>query len=1299
MDRTVVVRLVGMVGQYRSAMAQAITATRAVTAATNDMTRASIASASATNAAARAQAGAMSGMASSMRSMRGMLLGLGLPLAIGALAKSFLDFEQKMAHVKAVADDFGRSATGMKALTTAALEAGQAYGFTAVEVAEAQEALLKAGRTTAQVLGGELNAALTLAAAGTISLDQAATITATTMTIFREQGIGAAHVANQLTGAANETVSGVLEMGSALSYVGPVAASLGVSFEETVATISVFNQAGIEAERAGTNLRGMLTNLLSPSAMAKAEMVRLGISLNDSNGKFIGLAGTAQVLHDRLNGLSDAEKAVAVGRLTTNASMPGFIVLMRGGAAVVQQMEKAIRDSATAEQVAAEKLDSVTGEFQKFGAAVSTAAIKVGGALEPALSAVARTLTGVAKGFGDMGGASQLALVALAAQLLMARRLHGAYTTARTSARDLAAAQVRLNNMTGGRGTSFVGPLGRDGTMIRDQMAQATSMQRVMAETRASVMTATSAWGRFEARGVGAFRAIGAAGRGLVGFMGGGWGVAFAGVMAGLAMWQAEVARSKRVSDNLRSGIQLLGLEFVETGKVSDSAMREMFKSNPEMAWMLEHTDALGVSMRDLAEAAGGDAKAVTLVSASLDDYASKVEGVRDELSLSVVTHGLLSRAVTDLTDDQRRAVEELNVPVREAGWIGGVYNGQLAATSERLKAVAERARKAAEAYREQHKSELALIAAQKEMAKANLDVELAKMGISAENASIGLKMMGDNLAVINSQDADFNDRMKAMAENIGMLTSAFYSAASAMGAFYSASQEKLARAFTEDIPAGERGTGGGGTGGGVPKYGTTRTWDEDVDEKGKRTRRDVATTRKPDGTTVVSTTTTGPDGKKTTETRKSFDAADARQPEEKKAPTTRKIAPQISEITGQFDVITEKGRAQHDAMVGMAESTAKAAEQVMATVSKAGMETPQAFAFAGEIAVAEFVRMRETAVKSLREVGMSAKDAQAIVEAYYPTAEAFATSIGHAGAEKLVANLRAAGVEVHTLANGGAAFVASSKAAADELALLGGKVSKMKDGRFKVIFTNRLDAEKALETLSMDRETRIKVIADAKHRKETEDQLAKLRRDRLARVLADADKEHRDAANAQLNAVAKDRVARIKVVPYDATAPKPGYDYFGNPIKGVPKGAQPFSLGNPAAFTNPLGALGPVLGLRRWGGISAATGSLRDAMIAGPGTRYQWAEPETGGEAFIPRHGKQDRSMGILSKAAAWYGAKVTPASSGPAWGNARLQSAGSQQVQITVRGEGVLSGMIEATVDGRLVKVAQTVANGRVR
>jgi hypothetical protein len=98
----------------------------------------------------------------------------------------------------------------------------------------------------------------------------------------------------------------------------------------------------------------------------------------------------------------------------------------------------------------------------------------------------------------------------------------------------------------------------------------------------------------------------------------------------------------------------------------------------------------------------------------------------------------------------------------------------------------------------------------------------------------------------------------------------------------------------------------------------------------------------------------------------------------------------------------------------------------------------------------------------------------------------------------------------------------------------------------------------------------------------------------------------------------------------------------------------------------------------QRWGGVyeKAATGLLREAntySAVNPG-RYMMAEPQTGGEAFVPKHGNYGRSMSILGKAASWYGASVVPA-------RAVAGDSGGGTVSVE------LDGRVELTLDGRKV------------
>jgi TP901 family phage tail tape measure protein len=85
----------------------------------------------------------------------------------------------------------------------------------------------------------------------------------------------------------------VEDLANGLKFVGPVAASMGVSLEETTGVMALFAQQGIIGEQAGTSLRGVLSSLTAPSAQARSEIERLGLSIYDSEGLCRSLSGTA----------------------------------------------------------------------------------------------------------------------------------------------------------------------------------------------------------------------------------------------------------------------------------------------------------------------------------------------------------------------------------------------------------------------------------------------------------------------------------------------------------------------------------------------------------------------------------------------------------------------------------------------------------------------------------------------------------------------------------------------------------------------------------------------------------------------------------------------------------------------------------------------------------------------------------------------------------------------------------------------------------------------------------------------
>lgn len=80
-------------------------------------------------------------------------------------------------------------------------------------------------------------------------------------------------------------------------------------------------------------------------------------------------------------------------------------------------------------------------------------------------------------------------------------------------------------------------------------------------------------------------------------------------------------------------------------------------------------------------------------------------------------------------------------------------------------------------------------------------------------------------------------------------------------------------------------------------------------------------------------------------------------------------------------------------------------------------------------------------------------------------------------------------------------------------------------------------------------------------------------------------------------------------------------------------------SLSNPYAIT-------PGFQAAAGGIMEFAAGGTTGAHIASSQV-VKYAEPETGGEAYIPRFGDPTRSLGILQQAASWYGASLATGSS----------------------------------------------------
>ena len=196
-----------------------------------------------------------------------LLAGAGA-LMVGATAlgvKSFADFDQAMSYVRANAE--GTPAEFAK-LGESVRSVGKDFGYSAVESANGAEELAKAGLSLSEIMGGALTGSLTLAAAGGVSVAEASETAATAMSMFKLEGKDVGHIADVIAAGANASTASVGSLSQALRQGGGVAESFGVSLEDTIAALAMFDQNGLKGADAGTSLKTMLTALANPPKKA-----------------------------------------------------------------------------------------------------------------------------------------------------------------------------------------------------------------------------------------------------------------------------------------------------------------------------------------------------------------------------------------------------------------------------------------------------------------------------------------------------------------------------------------------------------------------------------------------------------------------------------------------------------------------------------------------------------------------------------------------------------------------------------------------------------------------------------------------------------------------------------------------------------------------------------------------------------------------------------------------------------------------------------------------------------------------
>ena len=303
---------------------------------------------------------------------------------------AFGAFEAQMSTVQAIS---GASGGEMEALGAKAREMGASTAFTAQEAGQAMEYMAMAGWKTQEMLNG-LEGVMSLAAASGENLGAVSDIVTDALTAFGLAASDTARFADVLAAASANSNTNVSMMGATFQYAAPVAGALGYSIEDTALAIGLMANAGIKGEKAGTALRGTLTNLSKPSDEVAKHMQELGVSLTDSAGQMLPLSELVDDLREKFAGLTEAEKAQYAAGIAGKEAMSGLLAIVNAGEADYQKLSAAIEHcTGAAGRMAEVKLDNFEGQMTLLRSAADGLKLAVGEQLTPALGNLAEAGT------------------------------------------------------------------------------------------------------------------------------------------------------------------------------------------------------------------------------------------------------------------------------------------------------------------------------------------------------------------------------------------------------------------------------------------------------------------------------------------------------------------------------------------------------------------------------------------------------------------------------------------------------------------------------------------------------------------------------------------------------------------------------------------------------------------------------------------------------------------------------------------------------------------------------------------
>ncbi|PRT63914.1 phage tail tape measure protein [Streptococcus anginosus] len=339
---------------------------------------------------------------------RGMTTALGAGFA--QATRSAVSFENGMKTIQAlISDDIpaNKMTSTMDQLSNAVKKYATEYGLSTGEVIEGMTEMIRRGYDVNQTMSAMPHVLEASKASG----EGFGTVMHATTAILEQFNLKAEdtqRVTDSLTFVANKTASDFSSLGVAMEYVGPMAATAGISLEETASAIGLLSQRGIEGEKAGTNLRNILTALVKPTKSQARAFQQLGISLDEFRAGNLSLADVLDLARVNTEGLTGAQKAALYSQAVGKTGQAGFNALIaQGGDALRRLTQETNNARGATKRMSDQMMESSENQLKKAQAELEVLGIEIGAKLLPILNNLLKEGKNVIDWFKDLSPATQ----------------------------------------------------------------------------------------------------------------------------------------------------------------------------------------------------------------------------------------------------------------------------------------------------------------------------------------------------------------------------------------------------------------------------------------------------------------------------------------------------------------------------------------------------------------------------------------------------------------------------------------------------------------------------------------------------------------------------------------------------------------------------------------------------------------------------------------------------------------------------------------------------------------------------